>query len=69
MNGSNTVLSFGSISGIIAWTGCNQAVKYMDGSEKLPYVYFRNLYHYFSFDGKQYQLVMTSERDLQEKHG
>ena len=67
MNGSNTVLSFGSISGILRWVGNNQAVKYMEGSEKLPYVYFRNLYHYFSFDGKQYQLVMTSERDLQEK--
>lgn len=60
-------ITFGSISGIIAWTGRNQPVKYMEGSEKLPYVYHKNLYHYFSFDGKQYTLVMTSERDLQER--
>lgn len=62
----NNPITFGSISGILAWTGRNQ-VKYMEGSDKLPYVYHKNLYHYFSFDGKQYILIMTSEKDLQER--
>ena len=65
MNSANSI-SFGSIASILRWTGKND-VRYMEGSEKLPYVYHKNLYHYFSFDGKQYQLVMTSEHDLQER--
>lgn len=61
----NNTISFGSISGIIAWTGRNQ-IQYVGGSEKLPYVLKDKLYHYFTFNGSQYVLSMTSERDLQE---
>ena len=58
-------ITFASITGILAWVGGNH-VKYLGNDEKLPYVLKGNLYHYFSYTGKQYKLSMTSERDLGE---
>lgn len=64
---NNHPISFSSISGIIAWTGHNQSVKYMEGSEKLPYIEKNNIYYYFAFSGNTYKLIMTSIRDLGSK--
>jgi hypothetical protein len=55
--------SFGSLSGILAWTGRNK-LQYVGNDEKLPYVLKDKLYHYFAFDGQKFNLVMTSEKEL-----
>lgn len=58
--------SFGSLSGILAWTGRNE-IHYMDNSDKLPYVLHKGQFHYFAFDGQKYNLVMVSGTDLNER--
>lgn len=59
-------ISFASITGIMAWVGGNH-VMFLDGDEKLPYCLKNGMYNYFGYDGKQYNLIMKSDRDLQEK--
>lgn len=61
---SNSTVSFPSITSISAWA--KRQVSYLGGDETLPYVLKDGLYNYFTFDGTNYVMQMTSKLDLQE---
>ena len=61
-------LSFISTGGMALW-GDNW-IGWMDENpteRNMPIVLKDSLYHYFAFDGTQYNLVMVSEINLKEK--
>jgi hypothetical protein len=57
-------VSFPAVTSISAWA--KSQVSYLGGDETLPYALKNGMYHYFTFDGTNYVLQMTSEKDLQE---
>lgn len=59
---------FPTISSIITWANENALiydVQFFRGSRDLPYIFKDNLYHYFKRQGLYFELLMTSERDLE----
>ena len=67
MGGCMPNLSFISTGNMGLW---GDLVSWMDenpAERNMPVVLKDSLYHYFAFDGKQYNLVMTSGINLKEK--
>lgn len=62
-------LSFAGITNIIYWAAntANQ-VRFVGNDNDLPFVCKDQEYYYFAFDGKKYNLVMVSSRDLNVKN-
>lgn len=61
-------ISFPSIGGLCLWA--DSFGGWLDENpvdRNLPYVIKGNLFHYFGFDGENYNLVMMSEKDLGAK--
>ncbi len=63
MNNNN--VSFPSITSILNWADGHRC-HYVNNDNHLPYASKNNMYHYFSFDGARYNLIMVSKIDLQE---
>jgi len=55
-----------SVSSIEGWAG-NNNIQYIDGDDKMPFIWKNGLYNYFAFDGTHYVLIMTSIESLNEK--
>lgn len=69
MTNTLTPTYFSSVTSIILWSDGDSA-RYLSTDYSLPYVTKNNTYYYFAWNeqDKKYYLVMTSERDLQERH-
>lgn len=59
-------LTFPSMTSMYKWTG-HTNISFLDNDDGLPYVYKDGQYWYFVLHGKDYDLMMTSTRDLGEQ--
>jgi len=60
---NNNTVSLPSVTSISAWA--RNRVRYLGGSELLPYVLKDDMYYYFSLVDGEYVLFCTTIRDLQ----
>jgi len=61
-------LSFITITQIISWANDTMLlnnIQFLGGSRSLPYIFRNKAYYYFKTTGREYELIMTSDRDLE----